>query len=170
MERVHEELEFLVRAGLIGVGATALMDLWAIFQKRAFGVPALNYAMVGRWLGHLPRGRFTQDNIAATPSVRGEGLLGWGAHYAIGVIFAALLMGIWGLEWARHPTPLPALITGLITLAAPFFLLQPGMGAGIAASKTPHPNIARLRSLVAHTSFGIGLYLAAVTSAIIIPA
>ena len=31
----------------------------------------------------------------------------------------------------------------------------------IAASKTPHPNAARLRSLMAHTVFGIGLYLAA---------
>lgn len=166
---MSEELEFLVRAVGIGVGATAFMDLWAIFQKRAFGVPGLNYAMLGRWLGHLPRGRFTHDNIASVAPVPGEGRLGWSAHYAIGIIFAALLMVICGLDWARHPTLLPALITGLITLAAPFFLLQPGMGAGVAASKTPDPNNARLRSLIAHTSFGVGLYLAAEISAVLIP-
>ncbi|MCY1457414.1 hypothetical protein D9M71_747140 [compost metagenome] len=56
---------------------------------------------------------------------------------------------------------LPALLFGLASLAAPFFILQPGMGAGIAASRTPRPNTARLRSLMAHTVFGIGLYLAA---------
>jgi hypothetical protein len=84
-------------------------------------------------------------------------VIGWGAHYAIGIVFAGLLVAIWGLDWARHPTPLPALIIGLLTIVAPFFLLQPGMGAGIAAPRTPKPNLARLRSLVAHASFAVGL-------------
>lgn len=164
-----EEFEFLFRAVVIGGGATAFMDLWALLQKRAFSVPGLNYAMFGRWLGHLCRGRFTHNNIVAAADVPQEGLIGWGAHYAIGVVFAGALMGLCGLEWARSPSLLPALLTGLVTLAAPFFLLQPGMGAGIAASKTPDPTAARLRSLIAHTSFGIGLYLAAEVLAALIP-
>ncbi|MNW02868.1 hypothetical protein D3C71_1987200 [compost metagenome] len=49
----------------------------------------------------------------------------------------------------------------MVSVAAPFFILQPGMGAGIAASKTPRPNTARLRSLMAHAIFGVGLYVAA---------
>jgi Protein of unknown function (DUF2938) len=65
---------------------------------------------------------------------------------------------IWGLGLARHPTPLPALIVGLLTLAAPSFVMQPAMGAGIAASKAPSPTVARLRSIAAHLVFGIGLY------------
>lgn len=43
--------------------------------------------------------------------------------------------------------------------------MQPGMGFGVAASKTPKPNVARLRSLAAHTVFGFGLYLAALLAA-----
>ena len=39
--------------------------------------------------------------------------------------------------------------------------MQPGMGAGIAASKTPKPNAARLRSAMTHTVFGLGLYASA---------
>jgi hypothetical protein len=35
------------------------------------------------------------------------------------------------------------------------------MGRGIAASKTPQPNVARLNTLITHLSFGIGLYLGA---------
>jgi Protein of unknown function (DUF2938) len=52
-------------------------------------------------------------------------------------------------------------MVGLATVAAPFLILQPAFGAGIAASLTPRPNIARVRSLLTHLSFGLGLYLAA---------
>ena len=158
-------LEFILRAVLIGTGATIVMDLWTIFQKRVLGVQSLNYAMVGRWLGHFPRGCFTHDNIAQAAPIPGEGALGWAAHYAIGVLFAGILLAIWGLAWARQPTLLPALIVGLGAIVAPFFVMQPGMGLGIAASKTPKPNLARLRSAVTHTVFGAGLYLSALLTA-----
>jgi hypothetical protein len=56
----------------------------------------------------------------------------------------------------------PALALGVATLAAPFLLMQPGMGAGIAASRTPRPGSARLHSLITHAVFGLGLYASAV--------
>ena len=145
----------------IGVGATAVMDVWAVALKRFWCIPSLNLAMLGRWLGHLPRGNFTHVNIAQAAPVRDEAILGWTAHYLIGVLFAAVLLALAGQEWVRQPTFAPALLAGLVSVAAPFCILQPGMGAGLAASKTPHPGAARLRSLMAHTAFGIGLYLAA---------
>lgn len=149
-----------LRAVLIGVGATLVMDLWALLLKRLFGVPSLDYAMVGRWLGHLPQGRLTHPSIARSAPVAGERAIGWIAHYAIGILFALLLLAIWGPAWAARPTLPPALIVGIATVAAPFLILQPGMGAGLAARKTPKPAVARLRSLMAHASFGVGLYLA----------
>ena len=145
----------------IGVGATAVMDVWAVALKRYWCIPSLNLAMVGRWLGHLPRGTFTHVNIAQAAPVRDEAVLGWTAHYLIGVLFAAVLLALVGDQWVQAPTFAPALLAGLVSVAAPFCILQPGMGAGLAASKTPHPAAARLRSLMAHAAFGIGLYLAA---------
>ena len=145
----------------IGVGATAVMDVWAVALKRFWCIPSLNFAMVGRWLGHLPRGTVTHTNIAQAAPVRDEAILGWTAHYVIGVLFAAVLLALVGQEWVRQPTFAPALLAGLVSVAAPFCILQPGMGAGLATSRTPHPNAARLRSLMAHAAFGIGLYLAA---------
>mgnify|MGYP003471996939 CR=1 FL=1 len=56
---------------------------------------------------------------------------------------------------------LPAVAVGIATLAAPWFLMQPAMGSGFMASKTPSPLQNRLRSLANHTVFGVGLYLAA---------
>jgi hypothetical protein len=60
----------------------------------------------------------------------------------------------------RQPTLAPALAVGIATVAAPFLLMQPGMGAGIAARRTPRPGSARLHSVVMHTVFGLGLYAA----------
>ena len=153
-------MEWLIWAAPIGVGATVVIDAWAIARKRLLGIPAPDYGSVGRWIAGLPRGKFVHDRIAASPPVRGEGVIGWIAHYAIGIAFAALLLAIWGADWAHRPTLGPALLVGIATVAAPFLLMQPGMGAGIAASRTPRPNSARLQSLVTHAIFGLGLYAA----------
>ncbi|MGE8271744.1 DUF2938 domain-containing protein [Stenotrophomonas sp.] len=152
---------FVMDSVVIGVVATAVLDLWALLQRRMFGIPSLDFAMVGRWLGHLPRGRFRHEGIARAAAVNGERALGWTAHYVIGVIFAAMLLAAVGKEWVHAPSLWPALAFGILSVVAPFFILQPGMGAGIAASKTPAPGKARLHSLVAHSVFGLGMYLAA---------
>lgn len=158
---MNELIEWVTRAVLIGAGATVLMDLWGLLQKHVLKNPPLDYRFLGRWIGSLPRGRFVHENIRQSPPVRGELALGWSAHYLIGISFAGLLLIVSDVGWARQPTLLIALVIGWATVVAPFFILQPAMGAGIASSKTPHPNRARLRSLVTHTVYGLGLYLAA---------
>ncbi|MGU3779528.1 DUF2938 domain-containing protein [Burkholderia metallica] len=157
--------DILLDVSLIGAGATLVMDLWTLFRRRAFGIPSLDYALVGRWIGHMAQGRFRHASIAAAPLVPGERALGWFAHYAIGIAFAALPVAIAGTDWIAAPTPLPALVAGLGSVAAPLFVMQPAFGFGIAASRTPQPGVARRRSLVTHLSYGVGLYLAACTLA-----
>ncbi len=112
----------------IGVGATLITDIWTMARARLFGVASLDYGLVGRWFGHMLEGRFVHERITASPPVRGEKLLGWGVHYAIGVLFAAGLVAAGGLEWMASPKLLPALAYGLLTVAAPFLVMQPGMG------------------------------------------
>ncbi|SFC71210.1 Protein of unknown function [Bosea sp. CRIB-10] len=154
-------LEVIGRSLAIGIGATALLDLWALVLNRAFGIPLANWAMVGRWFAYLPRGRFMHDTIADTPPVQGELAIGWIMHYLIGALFAAIVIMIWGLDWARNPTLLPALIVGIVTVGCGWFILQPGMGFGLAASKRPNANQIRLIGLINHVVFGLGLWLAA---------
>ena len=151
--------DYLLYTTLIGTGATAFMDIAALLRKLG-GTPAPDYGLVGRWLARMAHGHFRLDPIAATPPIRGERTIGWIAHYLTGIAFAALLLGAWGIDWARNPAIAPALIVGIGSLAAPFLLMQPGMGAGIAARRTPRPGVARVRSLVTHVSFGFGLYAA----------
>ena len=166
---MNPAVEFIVRAALIGAGATAVLDLWSLFAARVFGLPAANWGLVGRWIGHFPEGKFAHASIAQAAPVQGELAIGWVAHYAVGISYAAILLAVSGLGWARHPTLVPALILSLLALAAPFFIMQPGMGAGIAASRTPNPGAARLRSVAGHTVFGVGLYGAALLLALLIP-
>lgn len=153
--------EIVLRTLLVGIGATLGMDLWALLLKHVYGVTGLDYRLLGRWVGHLARGRISHDGIGRTAPIPAEAAVGWIAHYAIGVIFAAGLVAVWGAGWLQAPTPAPALITGLVTVAAPFLILQPAFGFGIAASRAPNPKQARLRSIATHLVFGAGLYLAA---------
>ncbi|MFI8418142.1 DUF2938 domain-containing protein [Serratia sp. NPDC078593] len=146
----------------IGIIATGVMDLWAFFQRRIVGIHTLDYALVGRWLGLMRRGQFQHQSIISAPTIRYERLLGWLAHYAIGIIFTMILVAIVGPAWLRQPTLMPALMAGVISVAAPWLIMQPAFGLGIAAARTPSPRQARWRSVLTHTVFGCGLYAAAV--------
>lgn len=148
----------LLLVAFIGIGATAVMDLWGVARKPLLGIPPPNYGMVGRWLAHMIHGQFRHDSIAASSPMPGEHLIGWITHYLVGIAFAALLIGAWGLSWIEAPTIGPAFAVGIGTVAAPFLVMQPCMGAGIASSKTQNPAYARQQSLITHAVFGLGLY------------
>lgn len=145
---------------LLGIGATALMDVWLLLLSR-LGVPTTSFAMVGRWVAHFARGRFAHAAIAKAVPVPFELGLGWLTHYLIGIGYALLLVGLLGTPWLEQPTALPAVVFGALTVAAPWFVMQPAMGAGFLARKTPTPLKNCLRSLANHTVFGTGMYLAA---------
>lgn len=153
----------ILHAVTIGIGATALMDIWILLLKQ-WGIPTLNFTLLGRWVGHMPRGRWAHDGIAKAAPVRGEVQLGWFVHYLTGIGFALLLAWLAGPDWMQAPTLLPALAFGIGTVAAPFFVMQPAMGAGIVSSRTATPYLNSLRSLANHTVFGLGLYAAALAT------
>lgn len=159
-------LQDIPLAMLLGIGATAVMDVWLLLLKR-LGIPTLNFAFIGRWVGHLVRCQIAHAAIAKAAPVRGELAWGWLTHYAVGVAFAGVLLSLQGAAWVHSPTLLPALAVGMGTVAAPLLVMQPAMGSGFAASRTPTPLKNCLRSLANHTVFGLGLYLSALVIALI---
>ena len=160
-------VEIIVRVIVLGIGATLVMDLWALLRRRWFGIASLDYALVGRWLGHMRHGRFHHPAIGKLQPVRGERLLGWSCHYLIGVIFAALFVAVIGPQWLGQPTLVPALLLGAVSVSAPLLLMQPAFGMGLAASRMPHPWQVRLRTLVTHLVFGVGIYLTALVTSLV---
>ena len=161
---MHQQIltvEFIWAALCLGVGATALIDVWALLLRRGWGVASLDFRYLGRWLGHLGDGVLVHNNIKQSAPVKGELLTGWGLHYLIGVVFAAVLLLVAGPVWLARPTVVPALFFGAVTVVFPYFILQPCLGAGVASRLTPHPLRASFKSLLTHVLFGTGLYVTA---------
>jgi len=154
---------------IVGLVATLVMDAWGLARKPLLGMSAPDYRPVGRWVLSMFSGHFVHAGISKATPMRGERIVGWMVHYLTGLVFAAVLLDIAGPEWVRTPTILPALAFGVVTVAVPFFVMQPAMGMGIAASRTAHPGVTRFQSLVTHAVFGIGLYAGGLASAAISP-
>ena len=138
-----------------------------MFLKR-MGVQTLDFGFIGRWVGHLFRGQIAHASIRQSPRIPGELAWGWLTHYAVGIAFAGLLVLVQGLAWTQSPSLLPAIAVGMGTVVIPLFVMQPAMGSGFAASRTPTPLKNCLRSLVNHTVFGLGLYVSAVLLALVV--
>jgi hypothetical protein len=110
--------------------------------------------MVGRWIGLMPRGSFVQLQLGKASKVPGELVIGWAFHYIVGAGYGLLLVAIRGADWLRQPVIAAPMTLALMLLVLPYFLMMPGMGMGIAASRAPKPNVARLMSILGHSVFG----------------
>ncbi|OIX90524.1 DUF2938 family protein [Pantoea sp. Ae16] len=154
-------LEIVAQATVAGIGATLTMDIWSLCQRYLFKVPPLQYALVGRLFLGLLRGKVRHNTILTTPPIQAEGLAGWVIHYLTGIAFAFIPVGLTGMGWYHEPEVFTAVFTAFLTLLAPFMILQPALGFGIAAARTPHPWRARLFSALSHLAYGCGLYITA---------
>ena len=154
--------ELLIRGILMGLLATAAMDVWAFLLNRLAGQPLPNWGMVGRWVVNIPRGTVFHRSIADAPAVTQEVPIGWVFHYAVGLAYGVFFAVFMGAAWFSAPTFWPAWVFSILMVGFGWFLLQPGMGLGCAASKTPNPTKVRALNLIAHTVFAIGLWIGAV--------
>ena len=144
---------------LIGVIATIGMDVWAVVVKYVFHLPTADWAMVGRWFGHMPRGVFVHHTLSMAAPVPNELIIGWIGHYVTGVVYGLGYLYIVQVLLSRDPSLVSALVFGLVTLVAPWLIMQPAIGAGVFATRTPRPRVMRLVNLSMHAVFGASLYL-----------
>jgi hypothetical protein len=153
-------METVYQGVLIGVIATIGQDIWEAIVKHIFRFPTAGLALIGRWLGHMPRGVFVHYSIRESAVVPHELLIGWVAHYVTGILYGVTYLSFVQILLKSDPTILSAVIFGLVSLMAPWFIVQPGMGLGVFASKAPRPGMVRLVSLSLHMVFGLSLYAA----------
>ena len=151
-------METTLQILFIGIFATLVIDLWAMVLKHGFKQQTMNWGMAGRWFAYLPRGVFIHRPIGKTDPVANEKFIGWSAHYAIGIIYAWMYIALVTMVFSQQPTLTTAVVFGLATIVAPWFIMQPGMGLGVLARKAPDPWIKRLTSLSMHTIFGVALF------------
>jgi hypothetical protein len=154
-------MDLLIIGVLMGIGGTAAMDVWAIALNRAVGLPLPNWGNVGRWAAHVPRGTVFHESIGAAEPVADELRIGWAVHYGVGILYGVLFLLLAGQGWLANPTFLVLWVFSILTIAAGWFLLHPGMGLGYALSRTENPMKGRILGLMAHTSFALGMWLVA---------
>lgn len=148
-------LEFIM---IVGVGSTFILDLWGLLVSKVTRAPVMNWGLPGRWLMGLLKGQFVLQDRRPETDVK-EQALGWIFHYAVGIAYAAMLILFWGDAYRQHPTFFPVFLIGVVlaTLAG-LFILIPGLGGGVCASKTPAP-LSEIKSLIiAHFVFALAQY------------
>ena len=151
-------MTLLLTGVLTGILATIVLDTWAGIVKHVLHLPTANWALVGRWFGHMAKGQFVHQRVADSAPVSRELALGWIGHYLIGVVYGIAYLLIVEVCLSSEPSLVSAVAFGLATLVAPWCIMQPAMGAGFFASRTPRPAITRLVNLSMHLVFGLSLY------------
>lgn len=140
-----------------GLFATAVMDIYQRILHAATGIPPTHWGLVGRWFGHMPRGRIMHEAIAKAEPIRSEAVIGWSMHYLIGIGYGVVYVGL-TITAFDGPTLLNGFLFGLASVVVPWFLMQPALGLGVMGRKAPNPNIPRYTALAAHCIYGLSLF------------
>lgn len=149
----------LLQGLFTGLLATILIDAWALFLQSVFRLPTTDWAMVGRWVGHLRHGTYVHNPIATAAPVAGERAVGWATHYVIGLLYGVAYLWLVVEMLGQTPGLTSAIVFSLVLLVAPWFIMQPGLGLGVLAHRAPRPWLIRGINISVHIIFGVGLYL-----------
>jgi hypothetical protein len=152
---------FLFRSLMAGIAAATAADAGRTLYQLATGFPPVNWSVSGRWFLMALSGQPYVPNIGAAPTLPNELLAGHIAYYTISILFAAVYLLALSQIFKRKPSVRNGLLFGWITMIFPFFVQMPAMGMGILALNTTTPVLIMLRTVVHHSSFGLGLALGA---------
>jgi hypothetical protein len=147
---------------IVGILATLTMDAVAVIALQ-FGIGGRGPRrsgpdLIGRWIGYLLQGKFRHTDILQTPPLRGELLLGFAAHYSIGIVLVLVYLSLLALAHAT-PTALSAILYGTATTVLPWFLMFPSQGMGWLGWDAPGDARLARASLFNHIVFGLGIAL-----------
>lgn len=158
---------FILQAVAAGVFATVVLDFWQRVLFAVSGIPPANWALIGRWFAHLPRGRFIHRPIGDSEAVPGELALGWAMHYLVGLAYGFVYVGlmVYGLD--RPPSLLNGAVFGAASVVIPWFILQPGLGIGVMGRLAPNPWVPRLNALSSHILYGVALFTGAALASLL---
>ena len=156
------EARFFIVGVIVGVLATVTMDVVALIAHR-LGMAShrprrTGPDLIGRWVGYLLQGKFRHTDILQTPPLRGELLLGFAAHYSIGIVLTLGYLGLFAVAHAT-PTALSAVLYGMATTVLPWFIMFPSQGMGWLGRDAPGDVHLPRASLFNHIVFGLGIAL-----------
>lgn len=143
--------------------APTAADIGRTIYQWITGFPPVNWSITGRWFLMVLSGQPYVPGIGKAPALPHELLAGHAAYYTISLIFAAAYVIGLGMV-GRRPSLLNGLVFGWATMVFPFLVQMPLMGLGAFAHLTGTPGLIIGRTLVHHSSFGLGLALGAMVA------
>ena len=149
----------IITAIIIGVLATAFLDIFSILLSATIGTPKTEWRFIGRWFLLMRKGKFIHEHISKSEHAQGELAFGWFMHYMIGIGWSLLYFYWIFMAKESSPTLLTASFFGIITLTVPYLILQPALGHGFFAQKHPRPVAMPILSFLSHLSFGQALFV-----------
>ena len=156
-------LPLLLRILITGLAGATAADIGRTVYQWVTGFPAVNWSLTGRWFLMVLQGQPYVANVGAAPSLPNELMAGHAAYYTISVIFAGVYLLLLKVM-KREPSLWNGLVFGWVTMAFPFLVQMPLMGMGVLANATATPLLIIGRTLVHHSSFGLGLAIGAMVT------
>ena len=145
---------------LAGVIATASMDVLTAIAIRLRAIAPLSPNVIGRWFASVARAHPIHEDIGRAAPISHELAFVIPGHYAIGMcLFAVFVLLASRIGWPAKSLA-AALTFGLCTNAFPWFLMFPAMGYGLFGAHGPVGTRLFISSLVSHTFFGLGIWIA----------
>jgi hypothetical protein len=144
-------------AAIAGVLATYGMD----FGTQRIVAPALRMtppSNLGRWIGHMFKGRFTHEDISKAEPIAHEARIALAAHYTIGLVLGAgyaLLLQV-QVPQSRQSTLSRAAAYGAATTVFPWFWMFPARGQGVMGLRDRDLRVPAF-ALCTHIVYGLGL-------------
>jgi hypothetical protein len=151
----HKEAPSLGSAAVAGVFATYVMDL----AGSRIVAPALGRGPsggLGRWIGHMLRGRFAHEDITGAEPIPHEAGIGVAAHYAIGLVLGAGYGLLLRVPQPRRSSLPRATAYGVATTVFPWFWMFPARGQGVMGLRDSDPRLPAF-ALCTHVAYGLGL-------------
>ena len=104
------------------------------------------------------QGEIFNPQISSAIPIAYEVKIGWGFHYFIAVIWAAIFHILF-IEYSLFEMSYQnGVVFGAITTLAPLFIFMPFTGHGILARKTQIPYLTSLILLARHSVFGLAMF------------
>lgn len=144
-------------AALAGAVATYGMDVAGGRIATALGMKPPSG--LGRWVGHMFRGRFTHDDITASAPVAHEATIGMIAHYTIGLALGVAYALLLRIPRAHANSVRRATAYGVATTALPWFWMFPARGQGLMGLRNRDPRVPAF-ALATHIAYGVSLGIA----------
>ena len=111
---------------------------------------------LGRWIGHMLKGRFTHEDITKAEPIPHEAGIGIAAHYAIGLALGVGYVLLLRVPQGRRSSLSAATAYGIATTVFPWFWMFPARGQGVMGLRGGDLRVPAF-ALCTHIAYGAGL-------------